>query len=127
MTAADRESDVVELRGSSNVSSGNIRQYGGESRTVKEPFVFQLGDSPQFTVTEPDAGTVMDIEEAKTSRQVLKLFLGDQYAAAEEHLEPLHPDVLVELARDLSKHFGLFDVEAAGNRADRRRRSRSRR
>ncbi|WP_243636898.1 hypothetical protein [Rhodococcus sp. Eu-32] len=105
----------------------NVRTYGTDARAAKEPFVFTLPGSPEFTVTEPDAGTVMDIEEAKTSRQVLKLFLGEDYADLVEFLEPLHPDVLVDLAQDISRHFGLFDTEAAGNRADRRRRDRRRR
>lgn len=104
--------------------TGAVKKYGGETRVAKAPFPFQIGDSPTYSVHEPDAGTVMDIEEAKTSRQVLKLFLGEQYQDVEDHLEPMHPDVLVELARDLSRHFGLFDTEQAVNRADRRRRGR---
>lgn len=104
--------------------TGTVKKYGGENRKAKAPFEFELPGSPVFTVHEPDAGTVMDIEEAKTSRAVLKLFLGEQYQDVEDHLEPLHPDNLVELARDLSRHFGLFDTEQAVNRADRRRRGR---
>lgn len=104
----------------------NVRKYGTEQRDVKEPFTFQVGESPVFTVHEPDAGTVMDIEEARTTRSVLRLFLGEQYGKAEEFLEPLHPDELIDLARDLSRHFGLFDNQGAVNRAERRRR-RSRR
>lgn len=109
------------------VSNANVRTYGTEARPAKDPFVFNLPGSPEFSVPEPDAGTVMDIEEAKTSRQVLKLFLGEDYPDLAEHLEPLHPDVLVDLAQDISRHFGLFDTDAAGNRADRRRRDRRRR
>lgn len=100
------------------------RRYGGDKRAAAAPFEFQIGDSPTFTVHEPDAGTVMDIEEATTSRQVLKLFLAEQYGQVEEHLEPQHPDVLIDLARDLSRHFGLFDADQAINRSERRRRAR---
>ncbi|ROZ51008.1 hypothetical protein EEB13_05540 [Rhodococcus sp. WS3] len=107
------------------MSDQNVRKYGSEGRTAKEPFPFQIGDSPTFLVEEPDAYTVMDIEEAKHSRQVLKLFLGEQYQDVEDYLGPQHPDVLVELARDLSRHFGLFDVEQAQNRVERRRRGKA--
>ncbi|OZC55961.1 hypothetical protein CH276_28045 [Rhodococcus sp. 06-470-2] len=118
-------SDSADVR--SIASKGTVRQYGTDARAAKDPFAFALPGSPEFSVPEPDAGTVMDIEEAKTSRQVLKLFLGDDYPNLVEYLEPLHPDVLVDLAQDISRHFGLFDTDAAGNRADRRRRDRHRR
>lgn len=104
----------------------SARVYGGSStRPPKEPFTFRVGgeDCPEFTVHQPDAGTVMDIEEATTSRQVLKLFMGEQFGALMEAIEAQHPDVLVDISRDISRHFGLFD--GAANRAERRRRERS--
>lgn len=104
----------------------NVRKYGGEQRERKEPFKFQIGESPTFLVQEPDADTVMDIEEARTTRRVLKLFLGDQFDELSDFIGPEHPDTLIDLARDMSKHFGLFDAEQAVNRADRRSRDRRR-
>ncbi|MDF3309751.1 hypothetical protein P3H15_32555 [Rhodococcus sp. T2V] len=104
----------------------NVRKYGGEQRERKEPFKFQIGESPTFVVQEPDADTVMDIEEARTTRRVLKLFLGDQFDDLADFIGPEHPDTLIDLARDMSKHFGLFDAEQAVNRADRRGRDRRR-
>ncbi|MBP2208163.1 hypothetical protein JOJ86_005889 [Rhodococcus percolatus] len=104
----------------------NVRKYGGEQRERKEPFKFQIGESPTFLVQEPDADTVMDIEEARTTRRVLKLFLGDQFDELADFIGPEHPDTLIDLARDMSKHFGLFDAEQAVNRADRRSRDRRR-
>ncbi|MGU3587483.1 hypothetical protein ACLBYD_30630, partial [Rhodococcus sp. C26F] len=82
----------------------DVRRYGGEKREGKKPFKFQIGESPTFYVQEPDADTVMDIEEAQTSRRVLKLFLGDQFDDVADFLGPEHPDTLIDLARDLSKH-----------------------
>jgi hypothetical protein len=104
----------------------NVRKYGGEQRDPKDPFKFQIGESPTFLVQEPDADTVMDIEEARTTRRVLKLFLGDQFDDLADFIGPEHPDTLIDLARDMSKHFGLFDAEQAVNRADRRGRDRRR-
>ncbi|APE11009.1 hypothetical protein BO226_19225 [Rhodococcus sp. 2G] len=108
------------------IDEQDVRRYGGEKRESKKPFKFQIGESPTFYVQEPDADTVMDIEEAQTSRRVLKLFLGDQFDDVADFLGPEHPDTLIDLARDLSKHFGLFDAEQAVNRADRRSRDRRR-
>lgn len=116
---SDKTIDIAAAR------SHGARNYGAETRSAKDPFVFSVGDSPEFTVHEPDAYTVMDIEEASTSRAVLKLFLGDQFNDVEDHLGPLHPDTLLDLARDLSRHFGLFDADAAVNRSERRRRDRT--
>ena len=103
---------------------GPIRVYGQEEREPKQPFRFRLGNSPEMVVYEPDSGTVMDIEECGTTRKALRLFLGDGYAQLEEYLEPMHPDVMVELARDMSRHFGLFDTQPSVNRAEQRRRRR---
>ena len=104
----------------SSINEAGVKRYGG-SRDSKPPFKFQVGDSPIVTVFEPDAGTVMDIEEAQSTRRVLRLFLGEDYGKVEEHLEGVHPEDLVELARDLSRHFNLFDTQASVNRASRRR------
>ncbi|WKN53769.1 hypothetical protein HJ581_0008155 [Rhodococcus opacus] len=115
-----------DLDNVTQIDDPNVRKYGGEQREPKDPFKFQIGESPTFLVQEPDSDTVMDIEEAQTSRRVLKLFLGDQYDEVVDFLGPTHPDTLIDLARDLSRHFGLFDTEQAVNRADRRSRDRRR-
>jgi len=115
-----------DLDNVTQIDDQNVRKYGGEQREPKEPFKFQIGESPTFLVQEPDADTVMDIEEARTTRRVLKLFLGDQFDDLADFIGPEHPDTLIDLARDMSKHFGLFDAEQAVNRADRRGRDRRR-
>lgn len=104
----------------------NVERFGGGQRERKEPYKFQIGNSPVFQVEQPDSDTVMDIEEAGTSRRVLKLFLGDQYDEVEDYLGPEHPDTLVDVVRAMSRHFGLFDADAALNRAERRSRARRR-
>lgn len=103
-----------------------VVKFGGNRRERKKPFKFQIGDSPVFTVEEPDADTVMDIEEATTLRRALKLFVGDQYDAVEDHLGPEHPDELVDLLRSISRYFGLDDTDSTMNRAERRSRDRRR-
>lgn len=108
------------------IDEQDVRRYGGEKREPKKPFKFQIGDSPTFLVHEPDADTVMDIEEASTSRRVLKLFLGEQFDDVADFLGSEHPETLIEVVRDMSKHFGLFDAEQAINRVERRSRDRRR-
>lgn len=115
-----------DLDNVTTLSDPNVRTYGEEPRTRKDPFKFRLPGSPEFTVEEPDSDTVMDIEEATTSRRVLKLFLGEQYDDVADYLGPTHPDTLIDLARDLSRHFGLFDAEQAVSRSERRSRDRRR-
>lgn len=104
----------------------NVERFGGERRERKAPFRFQIGESPVFAIEEPDSDTVMDIEEARTSRSILKLFLGDQYSDVADYIGPEHPDTLVDVIRSMSKHFGVLDADAAINRAERRSRDRRR-
>lgn len=109
-----------------NVENGDVDTFSGEKREKKKPYLFRIGKSPVFQVEEPDADTVMDIEDARTTRRVLKLFLGEQYEDVMDFLGPENPDVLFDLARAMSKSFGLFDADQAVNRAERRGRDRRR-
>lgn len=115
-----------ELDNVTSFEDRNIERFGGERREKKAPYRFQIGDSPIFSIEEPDSDTVMDIEEAKTSRSILKLFLGDQYTEVADYLGPEHPDTLVDVIRAMSQHFGIFDADAAINRSQRRSRDRRR-
>lgn len=106
-----------------------IERFGGKENRRPDiaPKVFYLGDDDTpFTVYEPDAGTVMDIEEGGSSRRVLALFLGDEWGRAEKLLEGEQPDALVDLAQSLSRHFKLYSGAPEGNRASRRRQARGR-
>lgn len=104
-----------------------VRTYGSDTRDEIEPFKFRIGGSPEVEVREPDAGTVMDIEEAGSSRQVLALYLGEDWPKIEEHLNGQHPTVLVDLVHDMGTHFKLRGPAVQLNRAERRREQRRRR
>lgn len=111
------------------VDESEIETYGGSTNRRAEiaPKHFRIGDDPHvFTVYEPDAGTVMDIEEGGSSRRILALFLGDEWGKAEALLEGEQPDALVDMAQGLSRHFKLYSGAPEGNRAARRRESRRR-
>lgn len=118
--------DIDNIGNVTNFGEPAVDTFGGEQREKKAPYEFRIGDSPVFRVEQPDSYTVMDIEEAKETRRVLKLFLVEQYDEVEGYLGPEHPDTLIDLARAMSKHFGLFDADLAINRAERRSRDRRR-
>ena len=108
------------------VLDDGVHHYDSSDRDVIADFPLKVGNSPVIMVHEPDAGVVMDIEESTSTRQVLRLFLGDDYATIEDHLAAQKPDVLVDIAGDLSRHFKLQPQQARVNRAERRRQQRRR-
>ncbi|MGC0364813.1 hypothetical protein ABH922_002797 [Rhodococcus sp. 27YEA15] len=118
--------DIDNIATLTDFDDHNVDTFSGERRAKKAPYRFRIGESPVFQVEAPDADAVLDIEEAKTSRRVLKLFLGDQYDDVEDYLGPQDPDTLIDVIRAMSRHFGLFDADAALNRAEKRSRSRRR-
>ncbi|MFD4932350.1 hypothetical protein ACIGKR_29825 [Rhodococcus qingshengii] len=118
--------DIDNIGNVSNFGDPAVDTFGGGKREKKAPYLFRIGESPVFQVEAPDSDTVLDIEEAGTSRRVLKLFLGDQYEDVEDWLGPEDPETLVDVIRAMSRHFGLFDTDAAMNRAEKRSRSRRR-
>jgi hypothetical protein len=110
-----------------DIHDADVVQFGGSASTHEEikPMKFRIGDDPRvFTVYEPDAGTVMSIEEAGTSRRALSLFLGEEWGAAEPLLEPEHPDTLIDMVQGMSRHFKLYEGAPDVNRATRRRQAR---
>lgn len=115
----DTEDNVTQL-------PNGVRRYGQDRPAALPDFPIQVGDSAVVMVHEPDAGTVMDIEEATTTRAVLQLFFGDDWDKIEEQLNSLHPTVLVDIAGDLSRHFKLNATQTRVNRAERRRQQRAR-
>lgn len=115
----DNEDNVTQL-------PNGVRRYGQDRPAALPDFPIQIGDSPVVQVHEPDAGTVMDIEEATSTRAVLQLFFGDDWAKIEDQLNSLHPTVLVDIAGDLSRHFKLNATQTRVNRAERRRQQRAR-
>ncbi len=128
MAKDDNPFGVVD--GGVDDAAPGVKKFGGSAsrREPIAPLRFTIGDTDPhvFVVEEPDAGTVMDIEEATSSRRVLRLFFGDDWPKAEKLLEAEHPETLVDLARDLSTHFKLNEDAPVMNRNARRRERRTR-
>lgn len=79
-----------------------------------------------FVVAAPDVATIIDIENAQSTSEVLELFFDDQWPAARDEIGPMAPDVLFKLITGLADFFGISErvaaERAAPNRAHRRRR-----
>lgn len=102
-------------------------QFGVQTRESKAPFVFSVADSPEVTIYEPDAGTMMALTKAGSDPELtLQLLLGSEWPKIKQHLEPLHNEVIIEMLRTIGDYFDLaeyYSPPAAANRAERRRRS----
>lgn len=91
-----------------------------------EPFVVRLGGQT-WTIEQPDGGTVMDIDEARTPRAMLALIFDDQWADVAHLIDPLHTDQIRQLVRQFRRHFELDEAGAQAaeqksfSRADRRK------
>ncbi len=95
------------------------------------PFRLRLGGET-FVLQAPDAGLVMELEEARTTRGFLALAFDDQWPKASPLIERLKDRKdLFKIVRQYGQHFELDQQalmeQAAPNRAERRRRRTSRR
>lgn len=79
-----------------------------------------------FEVAPPDAGLVMEIEEAGTTARILALLFDDQWPDVRPLLEGKDPEDLLTLVNTLGNRFGFSQnammARATPNRAARRQR-----
>lgn len=89
------------------------------------PFRVKVGGQV-FSADPPDAGLVMEIEEARTTRVVLALAFDKEWKDLEPLLARKGPDLLLTLVRQYGEHFDLDQAgmvtTATPSRAERRRR-----
>lgn len=72
-----------------------------------EPFVLAVDVDKTITIPRPTGSVLMDVEEARSSRQIISLLAGD---SADELMEVLGAEdfeVMRGVAADMQKHFGL--------------------
>ncbi len=72
-----------------------------------EPFPLDLDADTTVQIPRPTGGTLFDIEEATTSREVVTLMCGDHADAVFTALDDADFEIVGELAAALQKHFGL--------------------
>lgn len=97
------------------------------TRAAAPAFRVKIGGQV-FTIDQPDAHLVMEIEQANTTQTLLALIFDEQWPDVRPHLVDKDPDVLLTLIRQYGQHF---DLDAAGlmeraapNRAERRAQAR---
>lgn len=86
----------------------------------KPPFVLEVSEDETLEISAPDGDTVMEIEEAHSSRTTLRLLSGEHSARVLELVGEAPASVLVGLVQDMTKHFGLQQAPSGGSRASRR-------
>lgn len=83
----------------------SLDRYRSEAKG--EPFVLDVDVDTAISIPRPTGDVLMDIEEARTSREVIRLLAGDQ---ADELLRILGPEdytVMQQVSEDMQRHFGL--------------------
>lgn len=69
-----------------------------------------------WEITEPDAGLVMELDNARNTDTYMQLIFDDQWPDVRPLLAGKQPDVLIQIIRQYSRHFDL-DAEAMVQRA----------
>lgn len=122
------DSEVVDINSAVDL---DLDAGGDEQVPVYPPFRVRLGGKT-WTIEQPDAGLVMELEAATTSQAFFALAFDEQWPDVRPLLMAVKdPRKLFRLAKDFGEHFDLSNERimeaAAGNRAERRRRASVRR
>lgn len=74
-----------------------------------EPYILNCGDLGRFTINYPNGETIAQLTETpiNQTRRVAQLLLGNDYEEVWSIVAPLDGSVLVDMANDMIKHFGL--------------------
>lgn len=86
-------------------ASYSLDRYRSEAKG--EPFVLEVDEDRKIVIERPSGDVMMDVEEARTSREILMLLCGDK---ADEFLEVVGPEdfeVMQSISEDMQEHFGM--------------------
>lgn len=95
------------------MSNAQKRKDGGfslvkaKAEARGEPFPIDLDAETTILIPRPTGGTLFDIEEAGTSREIVTLLCGDHADAVFDALDDADFEVVGELAEAMKKTFGL--------------------
>lgn len=97
-----------------------LDQYVKDAKT--EPFPLEVSVDETLLIPVPDGDTMLEIEEARSSRVTLELLCGEHADRVFELIGPAPAAVMSELVQDMLKHFGITAEQAppGGSRASRR-------
>jgi hypothetical protein len=95
------------------------------------PFRIRVGGQT-FSINQPDAGLVMEVEGARTTEVGLALIFDEQWPDVRAALAGKDPTAPVKIVRDWAEHFdldqqGLMAAISPGNREERRQAEQQRR
>ena len=82
-------------------------------RAVKAPFELIIDEDKTVSIPPPSTDVLLDVAEATTPREQLRLLAGDQYDALMEVLGPEPGGILKPLLADLTAHFDLGETSAS--------------
>lgn len=71
------------------------------------PFEFWVDDDTRLEIGRPTGATMLAVEEATSSRQIITLLAGEHADALLEIFEAEDFDVMQSVSEDMQKHFGL--------------------
>ena len=83
----------------------SLARYRAEA--TKKPFEFIIDAEKSMFFEQPDADTMLIIDQAANSEEAMRLLTGDQFDALMEVIGKEPGGVLKLLSEDMQEHFGL--------------------
>lgn len=86
----------------------SLARYRAEAKG--EPFVLWIDDDEKLEVPRPTGDVMFELEEARTSKEVIGLLAGDQADRLIEVLGAEDFAVMKAVSDDMREHFGLGEA-----------------
>jgi hypothetical protein len=86
-------------------SEYSFDEYLAEARP--SDFVLRVSQDETITIPYPNGEQLLQVDEAKTARTVLRALCGDQWSKVHALVKDKHAKVMERLADDIRDHFGL--------------------
>jgi hypothetical protein len=83
----------------------SLDKYKSEAKG--EPFVLDIDVDTSIVIPRPTGSVMMDLEEARSSREIIRHLAGEHADALLKVLGPEDYTVMQGVAEDMKKHFGL--------------------
>jgi hypothetical protein len=88
----------------------SLKSYKDAAKKVadeKGPFVLEVDTDTSITIARPDGNTLLAVEEARSSREVINLICGDHAPEIFELFGPEDYTALNQFGDDLREHFEI--------------------
>lgn len=83
------------------------------SKAMKKPFELIVDEDKSILIPPPSTDVILDVAEATTPREQLRLLAGDQYEPLMEVIGEESGSILKPLMTDLTEYFGLGETSAS--------------